>query len=118
MPEDKPIILDTNILFSSLLKKESAFGEILSKHEYHFFICEMVLVEIFKLKEKIVKVSQLLEEDIVWFYYEFIRRIDIFKEQLIAKENWAKAFELCKDVDVTDTPHVEKSFGKSTLMIF
>ena len=66
----------------------------------------MVLVELFKLKEKIVEESQLSEEDILRFYYELIRRINIFKEKLIAKGNWKKALELCKDVDVTDTPHV------------
>ena len=106
MPEEKPIIVDTNILFSSLLRKESSFVEVLLIYEHRFFVCEMVLVELFKLKEKIVKESQLSEEDILRFYYELIRRINIFKEKLIAKGNWKKALELCKDVDVTDTPHV------------
>lgn len=106
MPIDKPVIVDTNILFSSLLRKDAGFVEVLLKYEHRFFICELVVVEMFKLKEKIVKASQLPEEDIVQFYYTLIRRIDIFKEQLIAKIHWSKAYELCKDIDVTDTPHV------------
>jgi len=106
LPEDKPVIVDTNIIFSSLLRDESHFSEVLLKHEHRFFVCEMVIIELFKLKEKIIEASRLSEEDIAQFYYALIRRIDIFKEQLIAREKWLNAFELCKDIDVTDTPHV------------
>lgn len=106
MSIDKPVVVDTNILFSSLLRRETGLVEVLLRYEHRFFICELVVAEMFKLKEKIVKASHLPEEDIVQFYYTLIRRIDIFKEQLIAKINWSKAFVLCKDIDATDTPHV------------
>lgn len=107
MPKTKSIVVvDTNILFSALLRTGSSMADVLIKCEEHFFICELVLVELFKRKEKIVRLSQLSEEDIVRFYYTLIRRVDIFKEQLISKEKWTKAYDLCKGIDETDTPHV------------
>ncbi|MEW6379762.1 MAG: PIN domain-containing protein [bacterium] len=62
MPEISPVVVDTNILFSALLRTGSSMAEVLLKHEQPFFICETVLVELFKLKEKIVRLSQLSEE--------------------------------------------------------
>ena len=102
----KPVVVDTNIFFSALLRTESSMGEVLLRCEEHFFICEMVIVELFKHKEKIVRLSQLSQEDIVRFYYALIKYTDIFKEQLIAPENWTKAYNLCRSIDETDTPHV------------
>jgi predicted nucleic acid-binding protein len=35
-----------------------------------------------------------------------LRRINLYKEDLIAQENRAAAYELCREVDETDTLHV------------
>lgn len=101
-----PIIVDTNILFSALLRDKSRFSELLLDSNYRFFICEQVLVELFKRKEKILKTSQLREEEIVTIYQILLKRINLYKEDLIAIENLATAYELCRDIDETDTPHV------------
>jgi predicted nucleic acid-binding protein len=101
-----PIIVDTNILFSALLRDKSRFSELLLDSNYRFFICEQVLVELFKRKEKILKTSQLREEEIVTVYQILLKRINLYKEDLIATPNLATAYELCRDIDETDTPHV------------
>ncbi|KAB8318787.1 PIN domain-containing protein [Tolypothrix campylonemoides VB511288] len=101
-----PIIVDTNILFSALLRDKSRFSELLLDSNYRFFICEQVLVELFKRKEKILKTSQLKEEEIVTIYQILLKRINLYKEDLITIENLATAYELCRDIDETDTPHV------------
>lgn len=106
MSEHKPVIADTNILFSALLKHSSKFTEELSKPDHDFFICESVLVELFRWKEKIVRLSRLSEEEIIKFYYILLKRVTVFKEELIAEENRITAYELCKDIDDSDTPHV------------
>lgn len=68
-PIDEGIeIVDTNILFSALLNSQSSFANLLFQGEYSYFICELVLVELFKRKEKIIKVSQLSENEIVRIY--------------------------------------------------
>jgi len=44
-----PVVIDTNILFSALLNQDSHFATIIQRLEYRFFICEYVVVELFKL---------------------------------------------------------------------
>ena len=105
-PDDEPVIVDTNILFSSLLSGHSSFAEVLLKSDREFFACEQVIVELFKRKEKLVRSSGLSEDDIVRIYHVLLRRITLFKEALISQENWMQAHKLCRDVDETDTAHV------------
>ncbi len=106
MAKPKPVIVDTNILFSALLSTQSSFAETLLKSEHQFFVCEQILVEMFKHKEKIARLSKLSESDLIRFYYILLKRLYLFKEDLLSLENRKKAFELCRDVDETDTPHV------------
>ncbi|NEP37506.1 MAG: PIN domain-containing protein [Moorea sp. SIO3B2] len=106
MGQNQPVIVDTNILFSALLRDKSRFSELLLDSNYNFFICEQVLVELFKRKEKILKASQLREEEIVTIYQILLKRINLYKEDLITAEHLATAYELCRDIDETDTPHV------------
>jgi predicted nucleic acid-binding protein len=100
------IIVDTNIIFSALLNSNSNFASILLLGDYRFYIGELVLVELFKYKDKILKLSQLSEEDIISFYHILLRRINLYKEDLIDGENLKLAYNLCKDIDVNDVLHV------------
>jgi predicted nucleic acid-binding protein len=102
----QPIIVDTNILFSALLSSKSSFANILFGSDFNFFVCEQVLVELFKRKEKLVRVSQLSEDEIVRIYQILLKRIALFKEDLISPNNRAAAYTLCQDIDESDTPHV------------
>lgn len=115
-PDDTAIIVDTNIIFSALLSTQSRFANLLLTSEHSFFICERVLVELFKHKEKIIHYSQLSEDDVVRFYQVLIRRIHIYKEDLISLENRAAAYALCRDIDETDTPHVALTFELDGLL--
>ncbi len=60
-------------------------------------------MEIFKYKEKIVQASKLTEDEVVRLYYKLIKRLLIVKEDVISKSNWIKAFDLCNDIDESDT---------------
>ena len=102
----RPVIVDTNILFSVLLSSSSSFADVLLKSGHRFFVCEQVLVELFKRKEKIVHTSHLSEDEIVRLYHTLIRRINVYKEDLIAPAHWTAAYALCGDVDQSDTPHI------------
>lgn len=106
MSEGVPIVVDTNILFSALLNSKSGFTETLLKSEHQFYVCEQILVEMFKRKDKIVKLSKLDEDDVFHLYHILLKRINLFKEDLISPESRKRAYELCHDVDETDTPHV------------
>lgn len=50
--------------------------------------------------------SQLSEDDVARLYHALLRRLTLYKEDLITGENRIAAYALCRDVDETDTPHV------------
>lgn len=101
-----PIIVDTSVLFSALVRERSQFSELLSRSEQSFYICEFVFVELFEHKDKLVRATKLTEEELLSHLYTILRRIHLFKENLIQYENRKQAFELCQDIDEKDTPHV------------
>ena len=103
---NRPVIVDTNILFSALLTNRSKFVETLLATEHDFFVCEMVLVELFKHKEKIVKLSGLSEDEIIQLYQIYLKKIHLYKEELISLENRQQAYQLCYDIDKNDSAHV------------
>ncbi|ASF44634.1 PIN domain-containing protein [Methylovulum psychrotolerans] len=102
----RPIIVDTNIIFSALLHEKSRFLQVLLESRHELFICELILMELFKHKEKIIRLSQLPEHELIKLYYVLLKRLHIYKEELIGVENWQQAYGLCKSVDENDTPHV------------
>lgn len=103
---DKPVVVDTNIIFSALLKGRSQFAQIILGTERPFFICESTIVELFQHKERIVKLSQLSEEDIARLFYLLLRHLNVAKEELIQPEFRKQAFQLCKDIDEADSPQI------------
>ncbi|MGK7939992.1 MAG: PIN domain-containing protein [Crocosphaera sp.] len=106
MSNHKAIIIDTNIVFSALLEQSSRFSQIIVFSDYDFFVNEQMLVEIFKYKEKILKLSKLSENELMEAYKILIKRINLYKEQYISSQNWQTAYSLCQNVDENDTPHV------------
>ena len=102
----KPIIIDTNILFSALLRGQSIFAQTILGSEHSFYVCESVIVELFKHKEKLVRLSHLTEEEVIRVFYTILRRVTISKEELIEQSVRQEAYELCSDIDEADSPHV------------
>ncbi|HEV2150700.1 MAG TPA: PIN domain-containing protein [Longimicrobiaceae bacterium] len=100
------VVVDTNIVFSALLREHSRFSEVLLQSEHTFYVCESVLVELFRHKDRILRASRLEEADLARLYHVLLRRLQLYREDQIAPENWGRAYELCRDVDQTDTPHV------------
>lgn len=103
----KTVIVDTNILFSALLGKSKKFRDVLlTEKNATFYSCKFVIVELFKHKEKIRKYSLLEEDEILELLYGFLKRINFFDEGSVTVESRQKAYDLCKDVDEKDTPHL------------
>lgn len=53
------VVVDTNILFFALLSSQSRFTNILLTSGHQFYVCELVVVELFKHKEKFVRLIKL-----------------------------------------------------------
>lgn len=90
----QPIIVDTNIIFSALLREQSQFLQVLLGSEHDLYICELILMELFKHKEKIIRLSQVSENEIIKLYYVLLKRMHVYKEELIKAENWQQAYDL------------------------
>ncbi|MFP4031384.1 MAG: PIN domain-containing protein [Desulfococcaceae bacterium] len=100
------IVLDTNILFSALLRENSQWSRIILDSDHEFFICESTIIELFKHKEKLVKLSRLTEEELIRWFYLLLRRAIVIKEDWIEPPARNRACQLCRDVDPADTPFV------------
>jgi len=62
------IVIDTNVLFSALLKEESRLRDTFFKDGRSFFAPNYLFIELFRYKEKILSFSKLNEHD---FYDAF-----------------------------------------------
>lgn len=116
MPEPRPVIIDTNILFSALLRSESRFTRVILDSDRTFFICESTIVELFRHKDRIVRLSKLSEAEVVRLFYTLLRHVTVSKEELIASEVRHDAYELCVDIDEADTPHVALAMHLDALL--
>jgi predicted nucleic acid-binding protein len=103
----KTIIIDTNILFSSLLGKNKNFRDIiLSQGNLNFYSAKYAIVELFKYKEKIRTYSNFNEDEILELLYSLLRKINLFDESTLSGESLTKAFDLCDGIDDKDIPFV------------
>lgn len=98
----KPIIVDTNIIFSALVNKNSKIASFLLSPTHPLLMPKYGFVELFKHKEKISKVSKHSNDEILEMLYELIRRIDFFDENSISVQALQKSWLLVKDVDPKD----------------
>lgn len=103
----KTVIVDTNILFSILLRKKSRMRDVLMTAKgVHFYGCRMSIAELFKHKSKILKYSALSEEELFESLQEILQRLSFHDEFSISQPSIQAALELCRDVDEKDTPFV------------
>jgi predicted nucleic acid-binding protein len=102
------IVVDTNIIFSALLKEDNRYARALIKNEddHDFYAVYFTIVELFKHKERIKQFSKLSEEDILEALYELIKHIHIINDNIISIPSWKEAMQLAHDVDVKDVPNV------------
>ena len=100
------IVIDTNIIFSMLLLKNSRLRDKFFEKKVNWYAPTFVFVEMFERKEKLLKFSHLTESEIYELLYRIFQKIKFINEQLISKRNKLKAYELCKEIDEYDTPIV------------
>ena len=96
------LVIDTNIIFSSLLKRETKELKIITSGRYDIYACQYSVIELFKYKEKLIELSGLDEEDILKVYYGILQHIRPVDESNFPESVRREAFELCKEVDEHD----------------
>lgn len=102
------IIIDANLVFSSLIKPDGRIAEILLNPSFNFnrYSCYYLYVEIFNHKEKMLEISGLDEIDLIDNLYRVMKKITLINEETIPAPVFKKAYHLTKDIDEKDTPYV------------
>jgi predicted nucleic acid-binding protein len=103
---EKPIVVDTNILFSALLRTDAEFAQVLFESTRDFFICETTLTELFRRKEKLVLRTRMDADGLAQAYHLLLRQVRLYRESWIPAACWSKAHALCAQVDADDAPQV------------
>jgi predicted nucleic acid-binding protein len=101
------IVVDSSVLFSLLLRGDSASRKrFLTEPVLAFYCPRFLLVELFKHKERIAQASALNETELLDCLYELLARVHFLEEAAIPIGTWMEARRLCREVDPKDTPFV------------
>ncbi|MDO8952132.1 MAG: PIN domain-containing protein [Draconibacterium sp.] len=100
------VVVDTNLIFSSLIPKASKIREILFESNMTFYSPNFLITEIYKHKDKLLKSSKLTDLEFYLYFNGIIERIKFVPTDFIGKDSRQKAYDLCRDIDIKDTPFV------------
>lgn len=101
------VVVDTNILFAALLRRQSRLREALLTDAGHTFYCpRFVMVEMFKHKERLATASELGEEELLDCLNALLARMTFIEEGTIPIGTWMEGRRLCAEVDRKDAPFV------------
>ncbi|MEO6833503.1 MAG: PIN domain-containing protein [Chitinophagaceae bacterium] len=102
------IIVDTNIVFSSILNSSSRIGKLLihPRNHFQFYTCNFLRLEIAKHRRKLLKLTRLTEEELLEVEQLVTTNITFINEGLLPEKLLFKTEKLLEDIDPNDTPFV------------
>ena len=102
------IIVDTNIVFSSILNSKGKVGKVLfhSKGHFKFYSTGVLKSELLKHRAKLLKLTNLSIADLDELELITTRRINFISEELIPKKHLLYSENLLEDIDPDDTTFV------------
>ncbi len=103
------VVVDTNLIFSALIPRASQIRELFFENKLTFYSPNFLITEIYKHKDKLLKNSKLTESEFYLYFNGIIERIKFIPIDFIGIESRQKAYDLCRDVDIKDTPFVALS---------
>ena len=112
------IVVDTNIIFSTLLNSNSTIGDLLfnSDRHFEFYSCSYMRYEIQKHWERLKKISKLTDEQLQVSYTQVLSKLKFINEEIIPVETWLASEQITKRIDIDDTDFVALTkFLKATL---
>ena len=100
------VVVDTNLIFSALIPKASQIRDILLEKNMSFYAPNYLITEIYKHKTRIITFSKLTESEFYLYFNGVIERINFVPVDFIGVESRQKAYDLCKNVDLADSPFI------------
>lgn len=102
-PVSDAVVIDTNLVFSALVSRRARLRELLLTEPGLRLLCPRFLfVELFKHKERIVRATELPEEELLEFLNALLTRVEFVDEAAIPMGTWAEARRLCRETDEKD----------------
>ena len=80
------IVIDTNMVFSLLLGKNTRMRDLFFDSQYTFHAPNYIMREIFEKKEKILRCSALSESEVYELLYRILGQIEFVNEHYVTKE--------------------------------
>lgn len=105
----RSVIIDTNIIFSALVPQASFIRDILLETNLTFIAPNYLISEIYRHKEKLIKVSRLTESEFYIYFNGIVDRVQFIPIDFVSLNSRLMAYELCKDIDAKDTPFIALS---------
>lgn len=112
------IVVDTNIVFSTLLNSNSNIADLLfnSGDIFEFYTCSYMRYEIQKHWERLKKISKLSDKQLRISYTQVLAKLKFINEELIPEETWLASEQITKGIDIDDTDFVAlTAFLRATL---
>jgi predicted nucleic acid-binding protein len=101
------VVVDTNIVFSALLSKDSVIRQIIiDSRRRFFFTSDYMRTELRNHQGKLKKASKLTGEDIIAAQDDLFKYITFIPLEVVSESYWLEANWLVADVDIDDTPFV------------
>lgn len=105
------IIVDTNIVFSAILNTNSHIAQILiyENPKFQFYSCYYLQTEILRHRDKLLKLTNLSEEELLELENFITHNITFINENLLPEQILIETKNLLKNIDLFDVPFVALS---------
>ena len=102
------VVVDTNIVFSTLLNSNSNIADLLfnSGEIFEFYTCSYMRYEIQKNWERLKKISKLSDKQLQISYTQVLAKLNFINEEIIPEETWLASEQITKGIDIDDTDFI------------
>ena len=102
------VIVDTNIIFSSILNSNSTIGDLIfnSNPVFKFYSCNYMQSEIEKHWSKLKRISKLTDNNLNISRLKIFNHVYFINEELVPEKTWLKAEQLVSKIDIDDSDFV------------
>ena len=90
----RSVVVDTNLIFASLIPKASKIPEVLFESQITFYATNFLISEIYKHFDKLLAAAKLDESDFHIYFNSLFHKIQFIPIDFIATESRQKAYEL------------------------
>jgi predicted nucleic acid-binding protein len=110
------VVVDTNIFFSATITQNGRLRQALFTDDVEFVTPHFSIIELFKYKDKIIKLARQEEAEVLTWLYDIMLQVNYVNEKTLSVEARQQAYDLCKDVDIKDLPFVALTIELDALL--